>query len=163
MITDKSFHVFRVKTSLISVIAVYGLLLLTLKPVYADSERLVTKKSVQQFDNAIADVQMALEENGFKVQFVQSIDIGLAKAGYHSDKYRIVFFMPEDGVEAVLLKRMDLADQFPLKVTVYQDKGKVYMLRAQSASQLDNSVPTDVRERLRTWDKQVDQIINDLF
>lgn len=163
MRAEKYFNVFRSKSSLIPVIAAFGLLLFMLKPAYANDDQLVTKKSAQEFDNAIADVQMALEQNGFKVEFVQRIDIGLAKAGYRSDKYRIVFFMPEQGVEAVLLKRADLAELFPLKVTVYRDNGKVYMLRAQSASQLDNSVPADVRSHFRAWDRKVNQVIKNLF
>jgi len=159
---EKYFDVFRYNSSLIPVIAAVGLFLLTLKPACANDE-LVTKNSVQEFGSALSAVQMALEENGFKVQFVQSIDIGLANAGYRSDKYRIVFFMPEHGVKAVLVKRADLAELFPLKVTVYRDNGKVYMLRAQSASQLDNSVPDEVRASFRTWDRQVNQVIKGLF
>ena len=163
MRAQKYCSVFQGKSPLIHFIAAFGLLLLMLKPVYANDDQLMTKKCAQEFNNAIADVQMALEENGFKVQFVQRIDIGLAKAGYHTDKYRIVFFMPEHGVKAVLLKRADLAEMFPLKVTVYRDKGNVYMLRAHSASQLDDSVPAAVRARFRAWDRQVNQVIKNLF
>jgi len=163
MIADMHKNVFRNASLMASVILVFGLLILTLKPVYAEDDLLVTKYSAQDYDSAISGVEMGLEENGFRVQFVQRIDVGLAKAGYHSDKYRIVFFMPEHGVRDVLLKRADLADMFPLKVTVYRDKGRVYVFGAKSASLLDASVPADVRARFQSWDKQVNMVLNDLF
>jgi uncharacterized protein (DUF302 family) len=140
-----------------------SVLFVILKPAYAADDLIVTKKSIQDYTNAMSAVQMGLEEKGFKVQFVQRIDIGLAKAGYHSDKYRIVFFMPKKGVASVLSKCADLADMFPLKVTVYQDKGKVYVFSAKNSIQLDASIPQDVRAHFKFWDKQIDGVINNMF
>ena len=134
-----------------------------LKPVYAADSIILMKQSTQDYANAMADVYMRLEDSGFKVKFVQSIDIGLAKAGYHSDKYRIVFFMPTSGVEDVLSKRTDLADMFPFKVTLYRDKGKVYVFSAKNASLLDDSVSEDIRARFKSWDKQIDDVVKNTF
>ena len=138
-------------------------LFLMFNQAYANGSFVMNKKSIQDYANAMSDVQMHLEDMGFKVEFVQRIDVGLAKAGYHSDKYRIVFFMPKHGVADVLSKRADLASMFPLKVTVYRDKGKVYVFGVKSASLLDASVPADVRAHFQTWDKKVDSIVKDVF
>ncbi len=149
--------------ALVRVVLAVGLLLLILNPVHAADSFIVLKKSVQDYGNTMADVESSLEQNGFTVKFVQRVDVGLAKAGYHLDKYRIVFFMPNQGVASILSKRSDLADMFPLKVTVYREKGKVYVFGVQNASLLDASVPADIRARFQSWDKQIDGIVRDVF
>lgn len=158
-------HPHAVKYALLAMLQVLAisLLVLAMKPVSADTSFIVSKKSIQDYDNAMSAVQMALEQNGFKVQFVQRVDVGLVKAGYHADKYRIVFFLPKQGMENVLSKRADLADLFPLKVTVYRDKGRVHVFSVQSARLLDASVPADVRARFQAWDRQVNGIVRNLF
>lgn len=147
----------------IRVVLAVGFLLLVLNPAYAADPFLIVKKSVQDYANTMADVETSLEQNGFTVKFVQRVDVGLAKAGYHLDKYRIIFFMPDHGVASILSKRTDLADMFPLKVTVYREKGKVYVFGAQTASLLDASVPRDVRARFQSWDKQINGIVRNVF
>lgn len=145
------------------IILVFGMLLLLLSPTQASDSIIVMKKSIQDYANAMSDVQSSLEEKGFKVKFVQRVDIGLAKAGYHSDKYRIVFFMPKHGMAGVLSKRADLADMFPFKVTVYRENGKVYVFCVQTTSLLDSAVPTDIRALFQSWDKQIDGVVRNVF
>lgn len=133
------------------------------KPVYAQDNLIVVKKSIQDYSSAMSSVRMGLEENGFKLQFVQRVDVGLAKAGYHLDKYRIVFFMPKKGMTNLLSKNTYLADMFPLKVTVYQDKGKVYIFAAKNSYLLDASTPKNIRARFKRWDKRIDGMITTMF
>ena len=163
MTTYKNPHARRQVAVLIALMVACGLLLLLQKPVKADTDLLLRATTHQAFDATIADVQSGLTEQGFEVLFVQGIDIGLAKAGYHSDKYRIIFLMPEHGVAKVLATRTDLADAFPFKVTVYQDKGRVVVFRARTASQLDASVPAEVRRQFQAWDNRLDAVVKDIF
>lgn len=157
------FKFLRHASTAIRVISLAILVYSVMPPAYASNTFLVRKTSQQDYANAMADLQSRLMENGFKIKFVQRVDIGLAKAGYHTDRYRIVFFMPKKGVEKVLTKRTDLADLFPLKVTVYREKGKVYVLAAQTANMLDPSVPADIKAYFIMWDKHLNNAVNNMF
>lgn len=140
-----------------------ALLFVSLNSAYAADNRIVLKQSVQDYSSALSSVSMGLEEGGFKLQFVQRVDVGLAKAGYHADKYRIVFFMPTKGVASVLSKRPDLADMFPFKVTVYRDKGKIYIFSVKNSYMLDAKTPKDIRVQFKNWDRQIAEVVNNMF
>jgi uncharacterized protein (DUF302 family) len=163
MITIKRQHTIHQAWMPIRVTLGFCLLMLMLSTANASSEFIMSEKSLQNFDSTLCAVQMSLQDNGYKVLFIQSVDIGLAKAGYHSDKYRIVFFMPTQGVENVLKKNAELADLFPLKITIYRDKGKVYVFSTQSTRLLDASVSADVRAQFLSWDGQIKGIVKNFF
>jgi len=94
------------------------------------------------FSDVMLELQTNIQAMGYKVSRVQQVDVGMEKAGYDIDEYRVVFFAKPEEVRIVLKNYPEFASFLPLSITIYKDGDTTRLLgmpfalpRAQDSSQ----------------------------
>lgn len=100
-------------------------LLLTI-PVFA--EKIMMVRSSLEFPEAMTALQNAIIKQGYQLSRVQRVDIGLTKAKYKTDKYRVVFFGKNTELEAILAKNPDMAAYLPLKISIFAENDQTLLV-----------------------------------
>ncbi len=75
------------------------------------------------FPEAMAQLQQAIESNGYRFSRVQRVDYGLGKRGYQVPPYRIVFFGDPEEVRFLSVVRPDLIPFLPMRILIYEKQG----------------------------------------
>lgn len=86
-----------------------------------------TKATNKNMDQAVADLETAVESNGFKV--LNQLDIGaiLNGKGFDSEPTRILEVCHAPSAAAVLEANVDISLLLPCKINVYQRHGTTYV------------------------------------
>lgn len=100
-----------------------SLLLLALSvPVTQAEQTTLMARTGLPFDTALEKVQAVLGEYGYTVAHIQQCEGGMAKFGYHSDKYQVVFFGKLNEVRALSHQHPELIPFLPLKLAVFAEQ-----------------------------------------
>ena len=97
----------------------------------AQAEELLMVRSHQKFPEAMLTLQNALDEHGYTVTRVQRVDIGLTGMGYHTDKYRVVFFGKTDEVHYLAKKYPTLIPYLPPKISIFAENDETVLVTAK--------------------------------
>ena len=84
----------------------------------------LTEKS---FAQAVEDVQTALTERGFRVQFVHDVQATLAERGFEREPLTIIETCNAKHAHAVLAADPKIALMLPCPVVVYEQDGKRFI------------------------------------
>ncbi|MGD2074489.1 MAG: DUF302 domain-containing protein [Gammaproteobacteria bacterium] len=85
-------------------------------------------RSELAFPEAMALLQEAIGEHGYRVSRVQRVDIGLTRSGYQTDKYRLVFFGRGTEVRELSARHRSLIPYLPLKIAVFAEGDDTILL-----------------------------------
>ncbi len=100
--------------------ALAGLLLVSLVwPGMAQD--LLMARSKQSFPEAMSALQNAIIKRGYRISRIQRVDVGLTKAKYKTDKYRVVFFGKADEVKEIARRHPDFIPYLPLKMSIFAE------------------------------------------
>ncbi len=85
------------------------------------AQDLMMVRSKQAFPETMTDLQNAIIKHGYKISRIQRVDIGLTKAKYKTDKYRVVFFGKQDEIEKISRDYPDIIAYLPLKISIFAE------------------------------------------
>ena len=88
---------------------------------YASEQDVLMVRSSLPFPEAMSVLQNTIIEHNYTLSRVQRIDVGLEKAGYKTDRYRIVFYGRHDEIKAIVEKHPEMAAYLPLKFALFSE------------------------------------------
>lgn len=122
-------------------------------------DRLPVVDSKNDFPETMMRLQDELQSQGYRVLRVQSVDRGMEKAGYHLDKYRIIFFGKPEDLNRVLEDYPAFASFLPLSITVYEEGGQTKILN-MPYKKIKQAAPTpDIALLVDTWQEETLTVI----
>lgn len=104
------------------------------------ADDLIMLRSDLAFPETMLALQDAIKKTGNTVSRVQLIDVGLAKMGYKSDKYRIVFYGKADEIKMLAAQYPELIPYLPLKIALFSENGQT-LLTTTNPEQLSAMYP----------------------
>ena len=129
-------------------------------PAEQTSGPLLMARSHARFDDAMATLQNSIQEHGYSVAHIQKCDGGMAKFGYDSDYYRVVFFGKADEVERISKQSPAMIPYLPLKILVFAEKDRTVM-SALNPINLAAYFPDDpsLQQQLKDWERDLRTIM----
>ncbi|MFV2059098.1 MAG: DUF302 domain-containing protein [Gammaproteobacteria bacterium] len=119
-------------------------------------------RSVQPFPEAMASLQKAIGHTGNTLSRVQRIDVGLAKMGYKTDKYRIVFYGKLNEINKLVEKHPELIPYLPLKIAIFSENGET-LITATNPERLSEMYPDkSLKPIFLEWSKNLRKIMDEV-
>lgn len=84
-------------------------------------------RSPQTFPETMTLLQNSIQEHKYVVSRVQRVDVGLTKAGYKTDRYRIVFFGKQEELKRVTDRYPELVPYLPLKIVIFAEQDETIL------------------------------------
>ena len=123
---------------------------------------LLAVRSEQAFPEAMLTLQTSIRAHGYTVARVQRVDVGLAGAGFTTDKYRIVFYGKAEEVKRLSRKYPDLIPYLPLSFSIFAEGGQTIIV-AMNPAYLENAYPQpQLQIQFARWQSDVESIMADL-
>ncbi len=138
-----------------------GLLFLCVSSI-SYAEDLIMLRSTEPFPETMSLLQATIRKHGYTVSRVQRVDIGLSKAGYNTDKYRIVFFGKDSEIQDLLKSYPELAPYLPLKIVIYAEHGDTILV-ALNPGQFNIMYPkVNARHIFNNWERDMHNIFKEI-
>jgi len=134
-------------------------LLLTLS-LTARAEELIMVRTQQTFPEAMASLQQAIVDHGYKVARVQRVDVGLSSSGFKTAEYRVVFFGRIDEVRALTEKHPDLLPYLPLKIVIFAEGDSTLVLTNSPAVFGTFFHDPTLARQFQHWERDVRSILD---
>jgi len=125
-------------------------------------ESLLMARSCQGFPETMLALQKSIKDHDYLVARVQRVDIGLTKAGFETDRYRIVFYGNTDEMRMLTAKHPDLIPFLPLNFSVFAE-GDQTLVVAMNPSYLGHHyTDSELRILFARWESDVRSILEDV-
>lgn len=136
------------------------LVCLTLFIVPAGADDLLMVRAERPFDDAISDLQIAIQDHGYRVARIQRVDVGLASGGYKTAEYRLVFFGKPKEMRELEDRHPELLPYLPLKIVIFAE-GDSTLALAYNPAILQTFFKKDaLQEQTRRWEKDIRAILD---
>ena len=122
-------------------------------------DRLLTVRSNQAFPEAMLALQEAISARGYKVARVQHVDVGLSKAGYKTDKYRIVFYGKTKEVRRLTAKYPDLIPYLPQSFSIFAEQDQTLIVAVDLMYLSLGYTAPELQPVFKRWSKDVRAIL----
>jgi uncharacterized protein (DUF302 family) len=132
--------------------------MLSCRPLLAD-DSFFAESCDMPFPEAMTVLQEAVASQGYTVSRVQHVDKGLRLRGYETGLYRVVFFGRPQQMAAVRRNYPVLMSYLPLKITLFEDEGRVVASTLQPATLSSFFDDEEIRQLLNTWQKDMTKIM----
>ena len=123
---------------------------------------LIMLRSAKPYDVAMESLQTAIKKQGFAVTGIRQVDEGLAKRGYKSDKYRIVFFEKTDEVAELKKRYPEMSPYLPLKIVIFAEAGETLLVTSDPAVYIDLFPDPRLQDLFRRWHEEVVGIMKEV-
>jgi uncharacterized protein (DUF302 family) len=123
---------------------------------------LIMLRSAKQYDVAMVNLQSAIKKQGYAVTGIRPVDEGLAKSGYKSDKYRIVFFEKPDEVAELKKHYPEMLPYLPLKIVIFAEAGETLLVTSDPFVYIDLFPDPRLQEMFRRWHEEVVGIMKEV-
>lgn len=142
---------------------IVALLVVLLSPLQVSAgQTTLMARTGMPFDQALTAVQELLGEYGYTVAHIQKCDGGMAKFGYHSDKYQLVFFGKLEEVRRVSHAHPELIPFLPLKLAVFAE-GKETVVVALDPLELGRYLPDPhLQIQLARWHSDLTSMLAEI-
>lgn len=142
-----------------AVSAVLWLVLMLLAPA-APADELLMVRSERAFADAINDLQLAIQDHGYRVARIQRVDVGLASGGYTTAEYRLVFFGKPEEMREIEERYPELLPYLPLKIVIFAE-GNSTLALAYNPAILRTFFRIDpLAPRLQGWERDIRSILD---
>jgi len=111
------------------------------------------------FPDVMLELQTSIQEKGYKVSRVQQVDVGMEKAGYTIDEYRVVFFAKPEEVKFILKEYPEFASFLPLSITIYKDGDRIRLLGMPFALPRAQDSTKELGKMIAAWEKDTADIL----
>lgn len=116
---------------------------------------LIMLRSAKPYDVAMESLQSAIKQQGFSITGIRKVDEGLAKSGFKSDKYRIVFFEKPDEVAALKKRYPEMSPYLPLKIVIFAEAGETLLVTSDPSVYIDLFPDPRLQELFRRWHQEI--------
>lgn len=123
---------------------------------------LIMLRSAKPYDVAMENLQSAIKKQGFAVTGIRKVDEGLAKSGFKSDKYRIVFFEKPDEVAELKKRYPEMSPYLPLKIVIFAEAGETLLVTSDPAVYIDLFPDPRLQDLFRRWHDELVGIMEDV-
>ena len=142
--------------------AFFILIFMVAAPPPAGADQLLIVRSSQAFEEAMSTLQGAISGAGYKVARVQRVDIGLESRGYHSDKYRVVFYGKAEEIAQLSAKYPEMIPYLPLNVAIFAE-GDNTILTTNRPGVLGEFFPApELKAIFARWEKDLIRILDEV-
>ena len=126
----------------------------------ARADEMLMVRAERPFDDAISDLQIAIQDHGYKVARIQRVDVGLASGGYTTAEYRLVFFGRPEEMREIEDRYPELLPYLPLKIVIFAEGGSTLAL-AYNPTILQTYFRIEpLQTRFRGWEKDIREILD---
>lgn len=126
----------------------------------ARADELIMVRSERPFTDAINNLEIAIQDHGYKIAHIQRVDVGLASGGYKTAEYRLVFFGKPEEMRDIEQRYPQLLPYLPMKIVIFAEGDSTVALAynpaiLQTFFKIDALQPT-----LRRWEKDIREILD---
>ena len=141
---------------------IFSLLLvcLTLFAVPSRSDDLLMVRAELPFDDAISNLQIAIQDHGYQVARIQRVDVGLASGGYKTAEYRLVFFGKPREMRELEDRYPELLPYLPLKIVIFAEGDSTLALAYNPAILQTFFKKEALQDQTRRWEKDIRAILD---
>lgn len=125
--------------------------------VFAEDLYMVRVK--QAFPEAMTELQNAIVDHGYKVTRVQRVDIGLTKAQYKTDKYRIVFFGKEKEIDTIVKQHPNMIPYMPMKAAIFAEDKQTLVVIINPEEYARMYPDKRLAPYFKRWKKDIESIL----
>lgn len=136
------------------------LMCLTLFIVPAQADDLLMVRAELPFDDAISNLQVAIQDHGYQVARIQRVDVGLASGGYKTAEYRLVFFGKPREMRELEDRYPELLPYLPLKIVIFAEGDSTLALAYNPAILQTFFKNEALQEQTRRWEKDTRAILD---
>jgi len=111
------------------------------------------------FPEVMLTLQTNIQASGYQVSRVQKVDVGMKKAGYAIDEYRVVFFAKPEEVKIILEEYPDFASFLPLSITIYKEGDMIRLVGMPFALPKAHESGQALETMIARWEKDTTEII----
>jgi len=117
-------------------------------------------ESHNDFPDTMMRVQQELTKRGYEITRIQTLDLGLEKAGYDINKYRILFFGNALDFDIIQKRYPEYTVFLPLSISVYEDDGEIYLQSMPFSMMKKATRDREYLAMVNRWQSDVDQAIH---
>ena len=148
-------------TRWLALFAWLGIGLLATPPARAE-ESLLMARSCQGFPETMLALQESIRAHEYLVARVQRVDIGLTKAGFDTDKYRIVFYGNTEEIRMLTGSYPELLPFLPLNFSVFAE-GDQTLVVSMNPSYLGHHYQSpELQTLFARWESDIRSILADV-
>ncbi len=137
------------------------LLLLSAAPLSPSrADNLIMVRVHQPLSIALANLQEAIQEQGYNVARVDMVDIGLLGMGYTSNQYRAVFFGKADEIRRLTREYPNLAPYLPPRIAVFAEGDSTLLVTIDPATYRDFLPAAKTEAIFKRWEESIRQILS---
>lgn len=126
----------------------------------AQAEELLMARTERPFSDAIGDLQIAIQDHGYRVARIQRVDVGLASGGYTTAEYRLVFFGKPEEMREIEDRYPELLPYLPMKIVIFAE-GDSTLALAYNPAILQTFFRIDpMQTRFQRWEKDIRSILD---
>jgi len=133
-------------------------LMLFIAPSRADE--LLMVRAERPFDDAISNLQIAIQDRGYQVARIQRVDVGLASGGYTTAEYRLVFFGKPEEMRELESRYPELLPYLPMKIVIFAEGDSTLALAYNPAILQTFFKKAALRDQTRRWEKDIRAILD---
>lgn len=132
------------------------------------SQQLVLAKDMyqvicpMQFPEAMINLQEAIKEQHNDISRIQKVDKGLAKMGYASKEYRIVFFGRKERLEKIQQKHFEVLTILPLRFAIYTEGENTVVITSNPEIYKQLYKSKELSNIFMDWKQDIEKIIKAL-
>ncbi|VAW77819.1 hypothetical protein MNBD_GAMMA12-1084 [hydrothermal vent metagenome] len=115
--------------------------------------------SDKDYSDIMANIQQGLIDQGYEIEKVQAVNIGLAKAGFTIQPYKVIFFNPKHTLSAIHLKYPGFSALLPLSITVAKEDEQVRIVSSPFKFLINAAPKQDLRALVKIWKQHSHTII----
>ncbi len=138
------------------------LLLAPLQAVHASEQDVIMVRAKLPFPDAMTNLQNAIIEHKYVLSRVQRVDIGLEKAGFKTDRYRIVFFGKHDELKQITDEHPEVAAYLPLKMVIFAEGDETMLLTLNPLHFSKVLGSTEYNTLFKRWSNDLKSIMEDV-
>jgi len=136
------------------------ILLFWVQPLLAQG--LIMARTNASYPEAMTALQNSIVEHQYDLSRVQRVDIGLTKAGYKTDMYRVVFFGKNHEYQKLTSRYPQLMAYLPLKMAIFSE-GDETIISALNPVYFAEMVDDEESKILfRRWANDMQSIMHDV-
>ena len=122
-------------------------------------ERIESAHTQGGYPETMLALQNHIRAHGYTVLRVQRVDVGMKRAGYEIEEYRVVFFAKPDEVNRVLKAYPELVPFLPLSITIYRDDEQTKLAGMPFALPKSQASTEELRDMVAQWERDTAAII----
>lgn len=119
-------------------------------------------RSSLRFPEAMAALQNSVIAHKYTLSRIQRVDIGLTRAGYKTDRYRIVFFGKQSELEKITDRHPEMAAFLPLKLVIFAEGDETIVVALNPLHYRQVVDDYDMNILYQRWANDIRSIMDDV-